>query len=522
MKSRNASTVYVNAEVFTFDERHTTARAFAVRGDHILAVGGRDYVLERAGSGAEIVDLEGCSVIPGFIDSHVHLIDYGLMLLNTADLVGCTGVGEVQDRLRAQLRKMEAADAPDGHWIFGHGFDQERFEGAKWPTREDLDKVSTERPIAISRICGHAVIGNTRAFELCERQIPHQARQTGLVTEDDAGALTAGAPEPSDAEIDRAIGLAGDIAASLGITSVHCLLANLKHLDRLYAVHDKKELPVRFYAMFPYSRLEDIVRRGLRTGSGDDWLTIGAAKIFSDGSTGARTAAMHEDYADDPGNQGLLLIDQPELTDMVKHAQSHHFQCAIHAIGDRAVDVTVGAIEAALARQVNHLRHRVEHASQMTERAMVKMAHHAIPVALQPQFVQSDFWTRDRVGPERYKWAYPFRRMMKAGVPCAMSSDCYVERLDPYELIHRAWLRDEHSRDEALLPFDVIRAYTAGSAWAGHQEESRGTIEEGKLADVVVFPESPFELQMDDILQLRPELVLVGGVRHQSRTSSAV
>lgn len=510
--SRGHITAYLNGAVHTFDQLDSQATAFAVRDGRFLAVGSDEYVRRRAGSAAEIVDLGGATVVPGFIDAHVHLIDYGLMLASTADLVGCKSVAEVQQRLRDHI----GGGNGGRRWVFGHGFDQELFDPPIFPTRADLDAVADDRPVIVTRICGHAAIGNTAAFARCRTDLPEGARESGLVTEDDTGALFAGAPEPSDADIDEAILRAGGMAAALGITSAHCLLSDLRQLDRLYALHDQKRLPIRFYAQIPYSRLEEAVERGLRTGWGDDWLRIGAAKIFTDGSMGARTAAMIEDYADDPGNRGMLLIDQPELTDQIKKAQAACFQTATHAIGDRAVEVTVNAIDAALAHQSNTLRHRVEHASQMTHRALLKMAYRTIPVAVQPQFVQTDFWTIQRVGLDRYRWSYPFRTMLAAGIPCAMSSDCYVERLDPYELIYRAWARDDNSKQESLAPKQTVRAYTCGGAFASHQEHDLGTIEEGKLADVAVLPRSLFDISPDEILGLRPAFTLVGGQLRQA------
>lgn len=504
-------TVYFNAQVFTSSPSPSSAQAFAVQDGKFIAVGTNRYVEETVGQAAEYIDLGRATVTPGFIDCHVHLIDYGIMMQNSSDLAGCRSLEELQVRLRAHLEDFGQQN-PD-QWILGHGFDQELFDPPVFPTRQDLDKVSVDRPIVIKRICGHAAIGNTRAFELCKGTLKREeGRQTGLVTEDDLVVLLQAAPKPSIAMVDQAIELAGGLAASLGITGVHCLLGDISHLDRLLALEAEGRLPIRFLAQVPYEQMDEAAAMGYYTGCRESqWLEVGAAKIFADGSTGARTSALREDYADDPGNRGLLLIDQPQLTDMIKHAQSHGFQTATHAIGDHAVEVTVNAIEAACAHQPNLMRHRVEHASQMSEKALSKMTRLKIPVAVQPQFILTDFWTRQRVGPERYRWAYPFKTMLEADVPIGMSSDCYVERLDPYELIYRAWVRDEYSQPEALTPRETIRAYTMGSAWAGHQEGWTGSIEEGKVADAVIFREPLFDLSPESILTLRPERVLIGG-----------
>ena len=494
-------TGYTNGRVYTFDSRDSVVEAFAMQDHRFIAVGTNDEILAMAG---RKIDLQGATVVPGFIDAHVHLIDYGLMLQMTVDLVGCVSLAEMLDRLKRHARESGA------EWLFGHGFDQELFGTGTFPTREDLDTVVKDRPLIVSRICGHAVIGNSPAVELSQG-LTEESRRSGMVTEDDIAKLTYLAPEPSDADIDQAILTAGGMAANLGITGVHCLLNDMRQFDRLKALNDDGLLPIRFTAQLPFSQLDEVVRRGLRTGDGDDWLRIGAMKVFADGSLGARTAAMIDEYSDDPGNHGLLLLDHPELTEMIRKAESHGFQCAIHAIGDKAVEVVVNSIEAAIGREGNKLRHRIEHASQMTATAVQKMSELGIAAAIQPQFVLTDFWTIQRVGPERYALSYPLKSMLSAGIHCAMSSDCWVERLDPYELIYRAWVRDAASQNECLSPVETIRAYTAGSAYAGHAEKSQGSIESGKLADFIIFDKPLFDLSPDEILKVRPRQVVISG-----------
>lgn len=501
---------YLNAKVYTFDKSGSSATAFGISEGRFEAVGPDSYVLDRMGSGSKVVDLGGAPVIPGLVDAHVHLIDYGLMMQTTADLVGCRSVAEVQERLRKH-QELYQPSAANGRWLMGHGFDQELFDNPVFPTRQDLDAVSTVVPVAISRICGHASVGNSVALSLADGPLPEAGRATGLVTEDDCGLLYSKTPEPTAAEIDRAIMEAGNTAAGMGLTGVHCLISDLAHLDRLNALHKEHKLPLRFRAQIPYRTMEKLAGEGLATGSGDEWLSIGSAKIFVDGSFGARTAAMIDDYADDPGNTGDLLIELAELAEMVKRAQALGFQTAVHAIGDRAVETTVSAIEAALGGGSNRLRHRVEHASQMTEGSLRRMALYNIPAAVQPQFVQTDFWTNKRVGPERYRWSYPFRTMLSTGVPLAMSSDCYVERLDPYELIYRALVRDADSRTESLTPEQTVLCYTMGSAYAGMSEDNCGSIEEGKLADCVALDTDIFHCEPDEILNARPVMTIIGG-----------
>jgi hypothetical protein len=232
---------------------------------------------------------------------------------------------------------------------------------------------------------------------------------------------------------------------------------------------------------------------------------------------GARTAALTEDFSDDQGNRGVLLYSDTKLARMVKRVHDAGWQAAIHAIGDRAVEQAVDAVEAALASTgVSNAerRHRVEHASILSERLVERMARLKIIAAVQPQFVLTDFWTIDRVGPERYRWAYPFRMMLESGVPMSLGSDCPVERLDAFELIYRAVTRDAHSQNERLSVAETIRLYALGGAYAGFEEGTRGSISPGRLADMVVLDRDIFAGPASEIPACRPQMVLVGGTRH--------
>jgi hypothetical protein len=243
-------------------------------------------------------------------------------------------------------------------------------------------------------------------------------------------------------------------------------------------------------------------------------LRIGSVKIFADGSMGARTAALAEDFADDPGNRGILMHSDEEMAEMVRKVHLASWQAAIHAIGDRAVEQAVGAIEAVLAEtgESNLVRrHRIEHASILSQELVERMARLHIVVVVQPQFIITDFWTIERVGPERYRWAYPFRTMMEAGIPMALGSDCPVERLDPFELISRAVVRDSYSAEERLSAEEVIRLYALGGAYAAFEEAERGSIAPGKLADMAVLDCDIFSIPADEIAGCKAELVLVNG-----------
>src|SRR5688500_12739980 len=261
-----------------------------------------------------------------------------------------------------------------------------------------------------------------------------------------------------------------------------------------------------------YASVAQLHAHGIGSTFGDEWLSVGAAKLFSDGSLGAQTAWLAEPYADKLETRGIRIYEPDDLKAKARDAQRKGWQLAIHAIGDQALRETIDAIEFALDGEDNEVhRHRVEHASVAPPDCVERMARLKIIATLQPQFVTSDTWTPQRLGPRRSRWAYPFRTMLRAGVPVTLSSDCPVERLDAFACLASAVGRDAWSPEETLTPEEAIRAYCLGSAYAGHVEDRLGSLEVGKLADFVVLSGDPTKLDASAIANLRAEQVFVNG-----------
>jgi hypothetical protein len=319
-------------------------------------------------------------------------------------------------------------------------------------------------------------------------------------------------PEPDAREMERAALLACEQALKTGITSVHTLLDTPQQMQAWSALHRKGKLPLRVVAIPHYDSIADLHRHGIRSGFGDDMLRIGACKLFSDGSLGAQTAWLSAPYSDKPETRGIRIYDPDDLKQKCADAQAKGFQLAIHAIGDQAMRETLDAIEFVLGGEDNHEhRHRIEHASMCPPDCLERIAKKKIVATLQPQFVTSDTWTAQRVGPERVAWCYPFKSMLNAGVPITLSSDCPVEKLDAFEAIASAVGRHAWSPDETLTAEQAIRAYCFGSAYAAHMEDRVGSLQAGKLADFVVLSGDPTWCDADQIRQLRAEKVYVGG-----------
>jgi predicted amidohydrolase YtcJ len=441
------------------------------------------------------------------------MVSYGLQLLNEADLVGSASVDDVFSRLSALATRRPA----DG-WLVGFGFDQDKLAERRFPTRADLDCISATRPIMIWRVCGHAAVVNSAALALvteAERRAGDE--RTGLYTEDDAMPFHRRIPAPREDEMEAAALAASAVALRTGITSVQTLLDMPSQMIAWSRLRRKGQLPIRVTGMPPYSAVAQLHAHGISTTFGDEWLNVGAAKLFSDGSLGAQTALLAEPYADKPDTRGIRIYDPDDLNAKAADAQAKGFQLAIHAIGDQAVRETLDAIEFALAGQSNaYHRHRIEHASVTPPDCLERMARLGVVATLQPQFVTSDTWTGQRLGPARTPWAYPFRSMIDAGVPVTLSSDCPVERMDAFAAIASAVGRSSWSApDQTITAEQAIRAYCMGSAYAAHAETRVGSLGPGKLADFVILSGDPTKLDAAAIARLRAERVFVGGVEAQ-------
>lgn len=507
--------LFRNAVIHTLDPAVPRADAMAVVGDRVFAVGAEHEVRARLGAvSCDEIDLKQRCVTPGFIDSHIHLMWFGTSLLREANLVGAASVDEVCARLA------DLAARTTG-WIRGHGFDQSKLAEDRFPTRSELDRVSKERPIVISRVCGHAGVANSAAIALLDpAERSAGDAETGLFTEASLWAFYRRIPPLSEVEMEQAILKACDVLLDTGITAVQTLLDTPEQMIGYTRLHRAGRLPIRVVAMPPWSAVDALHRHGMRTGFGDAWLRLGHAKLFADGSLGAQTALLAEPYADKSGTCGQRIYDPNDLKHRVLQAQQKGFSVAIHAIGDQALREVLDAIEHALdqdeaGRDNGYHRHRVEHASLCPPDCVDRMAGRGIIATLQPQFVTSDTWTPERIGPQRVPWAYPFRSLLRAGVPVTLSSDCPVEWPSAFEAIASAVDRHPWSpaEREGLSPLEAIAAYCRGSAYAGLAETRQGDLTAGKSADFVVLSADPAGLDGAGIRRLKAEQVWVGGRR---------
>jgi len=484
------------------------SQALAISGDRIAAVGSDEQIQALTTERIEQFDLQGRTVLPGFIDSHTHLVSTGLIETIYLSLTGARSLAEALESVRETCRAGERALGA-GEWLLGWGWEESRWPERRYLTRRDLDQVAPDRPVALFRVDGHLLVLNSKALELIDLPEEFAGRadlDRGLLWEEAAWWFHEQL-EPSPEELERALEAAIKKAHSLGITSVHDIVrpSYIRAYQRLRAAG---RLNLRIY-LNPRARagdVEQLFATGLRTGFGDEWLRLGGVKIFADGSIGAGNAALSESYLDREG-RGRLNYSDEELCRIVQEAHKQGWQVLIHAIGDRAIKQVLKIYE--LVGVSPSDRYRIEHLELASVEQLEQAARMGLVASMQPNFLN---WAKPgdlyeiRLGRNRTEQINPFRLALDAGLRLALGSDCMP--LGPLFGIHQAVNAPHPSQH--LTVEEAIHGYTLGGAYASFEEGLKGSIEPGKLADLVVLSEDPFE-HPEAIEEIEVELTFVGG-----------
>jgi predicted amidohydrolase YtcJ len=320
-------------------------------------------------------------------------------------------------------------------------------------------------------------------------------------------------PALDGAELRKAISLAMHKAVSAGLTSIHCIVDQPQHVRALQAMSRAGELGARIYVLIPDEWLGPAGEIGVSTGFGDEMLRIQAIKVFTDGSLGARTAALESPYSDSPDTRGVLIHSQDKLNSIIESASRQGFQIAIHAIGDHAIAMALTAIENArdVVPQCDKLRHRIEHVSVLNPDLIKRIKQAKVIASVQPHFIPSDSWVPARVGRERAKLVYPLRSLLRSGATVVGGSDCPVEPIDPLEGISAAVTSATRDYGERIDTQAAIELFTKNAAYATHEEKLKGTIHEGKVADLVVLDRDPLKVPPEQIRQIKVLATVVSG-----------
>jgi predicted amidohydrolase YtcJ len=513
----NATLVVVNANVITLNARQPKAEALAIRDGKIVALGSNEEIHKYIDKKTRLIDAKNKTVVPGFVDCHVHMTGFGHSL-QTLQLRNAASIREVQRRIREFVKKN-----PDKEWVSGGRWDQERFSQRRYPTRWDLDHAVADKPVFLMRVCGHIGVANSRALQLAgitRRTVVDGGRidlneetgePNGILRENALELVWKVIPKPTLKELEEACLLACKKAVEAGLTCVHWILGSANEVRAIQKLASENRLPVRVYLGIPIELLDELVKLGLATGFGNDMVKIGFVKILADGSLGGHTAALKKPYNDQPETQGMMLYTQHELESLILKAHTAGLQVAIHAIGDHTMEVVLKAYEKILGKSVwkGH-RHRIEHCSVLSLSIIKRMKRLGLIASVQPHFVISDFWVIDRLGKIRARWTYPFKTLVEEGLVVVSGSDCPVEPVDPILGIWATVARKSFP-EERLTIEDALKTYTANAAYASFDEDKRGTIEAGKYGDLTILSEDPFRVSVEEIRKIDVDMTIVDG-----------
>lgn len=523
-----ADTIFVGGRIITMDPRCPEAEAVAVCGDRIAAVGTRQAVEEWAGPETKVVHLDGKTMVPGFNDGHSHLLQYGLELA-TVDLTPevCPSIQEMK-RLIAQ----RAAQTKPGEWIRGWGWDESRMEEGRAPTADDLTEAAPNNPVMITRTCYHMVVANRMALELGGVDDNTEDPQGGHIVRDEnghaAGLLQDNAqtfvkrviPAPEKEDLKTAIGLASKVYNSYGITSTSdgsTLLEIHGELPAWCECSQSGLLSVRTSALMSPNISDKIRELGITSNFGNDMFRFGCVKFFMDGSLGGMTACMTEPYLAPPYGKGLTYMEQEELNEKVKAVHDAGYQISIHGIGDHAIDMILKAYEYAQASnpRTDH-RHRIEHASMSYPPLLARMKKLGLDINMNPAFLY--FLGKAHVSAiaDRVAFEFPMRTCFELGIPVSIGSDCPIESCHPkygmYAATARRTIADQDcGREECLSMEQALYAFTMAGAHHTFEEQKKGSITPGKLADFAVLSLNPLETQPDGILEMEVLMTVLGG-----------
>ena len=516
-----ADLILRNARVHTANPAHPLASAIAIRGARIVALDAEATAL--AGPQTRVIDLAQATVIPGFIDSHAHMAGLGTQL-ELLDFRRTNSIAAVAAEVQREALKRHA-----GEWIRGANWDQTNWGGV-FPTAAPITDAAPLNPVYLERVDGHAAWVNQKALEIAGITRATADPPGGRILRDASGNATGvlidraqelvrrHIPAATAAQIERRLARAAAECARLGLTTIHDAGISSEELAAYRALIARNELPIRIYAMIGGRGplWQQYLARGPEIG---ERLTVRSIKLMSDGALGSRGAALKEPYADDPGNRGLLMLTREEIEAVAREAVARGFQVNTHAIGDRANRTVLDAYAAVLGGHNDH-RFRIEHAQVVSLDDIPLFARYSILPSMQATHATSDLrWAEQRLGPERVRGAYAWQRFRALGLPIPNGSDFPVEEPDPLRGFYAAVTRQDSNGfppggwfpDQRLTRQQALTSWTLDGARAAFEEKDKGSLEPGKLADLVVLSKDILTIPPREILSTRVTMTLVGG-----------
>jgi len=500
----------------------------AIRGATILAVGDSAAVARYVGSGTRILRADGGLVMPGFVDGHTHFIDGGFQLASI-DLRSAATPQEFIRRIAEYAKRLKP-----GQWITGGDWDHTLWKGAPLPRKDWIDSVTPNNPVFVNRLDGHEALANSAAFRAAGvtkdtptppggeiLRDPRSGEPLGVVKDQALDVVGRAIPEPSPEDRDSALARALAHAESLGVTATAHMSASFADLASYRRLERAGRMTLRVALYLPIERWRDIADTVRRHGQGDDWVRIGGCKGYMDGSAGSRTAYFFQPYADSAGYYGLLQHPEADMRAWIGGADSAGLQIAVHAIGDRANAIILAIYDSvARAHGARDRRFRVEHAQHLRPEDIARFGERGVVPSMQPYHAIDDGrWVEQRIGPDRIKTTYAFRRLLDTGAKLAFGSDWTVAPIDPilgvYAAVTRRTLDGKHPDgwvpEQKVTVAEALRAYTWGNAWATFNETKWGTLAPGNFADVVVVDRDLFLMPPDSLDRARVRYTIVGG-----------
>ena len=523
--------IFFNGCIRTLDDQDTVAEAVGIKDGRIAFVGSnRDA---EAISCKDRTDLQGRLLLPGFVDSHMHMLNYAYVE-NSVKLFDCRSVEDMLEAARKKIRDNKGKLS----WLYCRGWNEEHFEVPRYPCKKDLDGISSEIPIIMVRVCGHVAVCNTPGLEKLQkiREFDEIARdvdlKTGLIKENAVQFYYSVLDALTQEEVENYIKYSAQKLNESGFTGVQSDdLAALpgknwkRTMAAFQALDHRGELNIRHYEQCLFERAEDVrnfIKEGYRTGQKGEHFTIGPVKLIQDGSLGARTAAMNEPYEDDPDNTGIIIFSQEDLDGLFELFDQNQMQAAVHCIGDRAMDMVIKAIKNSPYRKSNVKgRHGIVHCQITNPRILKEMAEEDILAYIQPVFVDLDMNTVEpAIGAHRMEGIYAWKTMLDLGIHASGGSDAPVVSFDSMENIYFAVTRKniDGQPEEGWLPSEkltvdeAVKLFTKYAAYASYTEEENGTIEVGKHADLVILEKDIYKIHPDDIKTTKVDMTILGGM----------
>ena len=527
--------IFANGNIYTVNDKQPHAEAIAVKGDRIVFVGENEEVRKLSGAGTRLVDLHGHTVVPGLTDSHCHIFGIGEREMN----LNLEGTATFQDFL-ARVKARVAQTSP-GKWITGRGWIETFWKPAQFPGRQDLDAITPNNPVFLTRADGHAAVANSAALKMAkiDKNTPNpfggevlkdknSGEPTGMLLDNAQDLVAKNIPKPTEVERERALLRGIEREIGLGWCEIQNAGSHHQDIALIRKVYANGKARIRFVncVFGPGPDAEDFLRNGATIDEFNHHFTQRTIKVIFDGALGSRGAALLKPYSDAPDTSGYLTEKPEQLKPMFEEALRHGIQVETHAIGDRANHLILDLYEQSFKavppkeRKIQDPRWRVEHAQILDPADLPRFAQLGLIPSMQPSHAISDlFFAPQRLGMDRLAGAYAWQSLLKSGVIICGGSDAPVERGEPmiefYAAVARKSIKGEFGEgwhpEQAVSREQALKMFTIWPAYAVFQEKDKGSIESGKLADFTVLSQDIMKIPEAEILKTRSEMTVIGG-----------